>query len=73
MHQAIRAGQVNETMAADPYDAANDNIAETQESKTTPMPADRILGWLFAGGYIGPDERDAGDHVIKLASIARSR
>jgi hypothetical protein len=56
----------------DPYEAANDNIAAAQQQQTTAMPADRILGWLFAEGHIGQDERDAGEHVIKLASIARS-
>ncbi|MBZ9873476.1 hypothetical protein LB542_21835 [Mesorhizobium sp. BR1-1-9] len=72
MHQAIRAGQVSETMVSDPYEAANDNIAEIQQAKTAQMPAPAILGWLFTNGHIGNDERDAGEHVIKLASIARS-
>ncbi|MER9883116.1 hypothetical protein [Mesorhizobium sp. M0118] len=72
MHSAIRAGQVDETLSHDPYDAANDNIAEIQQPKTTDMPAPAILSWLMTNGYIGADERDAGEHVYKLASIARS-
>lgn len=72
MHSALRAGQVNETMTHDPYAAANDNLAEQQQAKTTAMPGPAALGWLFAHQHIGADERDAGDHVIKLASIARS-
>ncbi|RJT32783.1 hypothetical protein D3227_25630 [Mesorhizobium waimense] len=73
MHSAIRAGQINDAMAHDPYEAANDNLAEMQQAKTTGMPASAILGWLFSHGHIGQDERDAGEHVIKLASIARSK
>ncbi|MBZ9980413.1 hypothetical protein LB521_04530 [Mesorhizobium sp. BR-1-1-8] len=72
MHSAIRAGQVDETLTHDPYSAANDNIAELQQVKTTIMPAPAILAWLMTNGHIGPDERDAGEHLIKLASIARS-
>lgn len=71
MHQAIRAGQVDEILTHDPYQAANDNIAEAQPT-TTYLPAANILGWLFQEGHIGQDERDAGEHTIKLASIARS-
>lgn len=73
MHQAIRAGQVIETMVHDPYPAANDNLAELQHAKTTPMPATAILGWLTTNDYINGDERDAGEHLIKLASITRSK
>lgn len=72
MHNALRAGQFNDTMAADPYDAANDNIAQQQAGKTTYMQANAILGWLVTEGHISTDERDAGEHMIKLASIARS-
>ncbi|TPK18076.1 hypothetical protein [Mesorhizobium sp. B2-5-7] len=73
MHQAIRTDQFSNTLSHDPYEAANDNIAELQEAKTTSMAAPAILGWLFANGHVGEDERDAGEHVIKLASIARSK
>lgn len=73
MHSAIRAGQVDETLTHDPYNAANDNIAELQEAKTTAMPAPAILSWLLTNGHIGADERDAGEHLLKLASIARSK
>lgn len=73
MHSAIRAGQVNDTMAHDPYAAANDNLAELQQAKATAMPATAILGWLMSNDYINADERDAGEHLIKLASIARSK
>lgn len=73
MHSAIRAGQVNETLSHDPYtSAANDNIAELQQAKTTAMPSAAILGWLLTNGHIGDDERDAGEHLTKLASITRS-
>ncbi|TPL36731.1 hypothetical protein [Mesorhizobium sp. B2-4-8] len=72
MHSAIRAGQVDETLTHDPFEAANDNIAELQQTKATTMPAPAILAWLMTNGHIGEDERDAGEHVIKLASIARS-
>lgn len=70
MHSAVRPQ--DEHLAHDPYDAANDNIAELQSPNTTRMPSDKILAHLFTGGYIGQDERDAGEHTIKLASIARS-
>lgn len=73
MHSAIRAGQVSETMVHDPYAAANDNIAELQKTKTTAMPATAILGWLTSNDFINADERDAGEHLIKLASITRSK
>ncbi|NGO51632.1 hypothetical protein [Allomesorhizobium camelthorni] len=71
--EAVSLSAVADTAATyDPYEAANDNIAAAQQQQTTPMPADRILGWLFTEGHIGQDERDAGEHMIKLASIARS-
>ncbi|RUW49788.1 hypothetical protein EOA32_21390 [Mesorhizobium sp. M1A.F.Ca.ET.072.01.1.1] len=73
MHQAIRVGQVSEAMVHDPYSAANDNLAELQQTKTTPMPATAILGWLTSNDYINGDERDAGEHLIKMASITRSK
>ncbi|TPM98481.1 hypothetical protein [Mesorhizobium sp. B2-1-5] len=73
MHAAIRAGQVDETPTQDPFEAANDNIAELQQPKTTAMSAPQILAWLMTNGHISEDERDAGGHVIKLASIARSK
>ncbi|TIN10401.1 hypothetical protein [Mesorhizobium sp.] len=73
MHSAIRAGQVDETLTHDPYSAANDNIAQLQQGKSTDMSAPTILAWLLTNGHIGVDERDAGEHVIKLASIARSK
>ncbi|TGR33017.1 MULTISPECIES: hypothetical protein [unclassified Mesorhizobium] len=72
MHSAIRAGQVNDALSHDPYAAANDNLSELGP-KTTAMPAPAILGWLASNDYIGADERDAGEHLIKLASITRSR
>jgi hypothetical protein len=71
MHAAIKA-EIAEALVHDPFEAANDNISETQAARTTPLPAANILGWLYQEGLIGDDERDAGEHVIKLASIARS-
>jgi len=72
MHNALLAGQFNDDLTADPYEAANDNIAAQQATKTTYMPANSILAWLVTEGHIGTDERDAGEHLIKLMSIARS-
>ncbi|EHK56793.1 hypothetical protein [Allomesorhizobium alhagi] len=71
--ETVSLSAVADTAATyDPYEAANDNIAAAQQQPSTAMPADRILGWLFTEGHIGQDERDAGEHVIKLASIVRS-
>lgn len=70
MHSAVR--QQDEQFAHDPYVAANDNIAETQNGAATAMPSDKILAYLYTEGHIGQDERDAGEHTIKLASIVRS-
>lgn len=70
MHSAVRPQ--DEHLAHDPYEAANDNITELQSGNSTRMPSDKILAYLYTEGHIGTDERDAGEHTIKLASIVRS-